>query len=194
VTTTVIALLTLVTLRRLKPTVRRRFGSESLALELRLVPGGSVRTLLGELRRQNVRVDGMESQVLEDGTEHLRLDVRAPATLDVDTILSALSQMREVARIDLVVPHSLDLESDEEESLPTERQLRVRRLLVPARRLARPRSRRSATPRARTTPPRSEPHPAEHQGRVEPTDSGDNVGVNQSHDHQGALGGEPRTR
>jgi putative Mg2+ transporter-C (MgtC) family protein len=116
VATTVIALVALVALRRLKPVVRRRLGSEALALELELVAGASVRSLLGELTRRQLRVEGLKSQVLDDGSERVHLDVRGPATLDVDSILSSLSQIEEVARIDLAVLSSLDLESDEEGS------------------------------------------------------------------------------
>ena len=57
----------------------------------------------------------MESHVLDDGSERLRLDVRGPAALDVDGILAGLSQIREVARIDLAVRHSPDLDTDDEE-------------------------------------------------------------------------------
>ncbi|MGZ4229762.1 MAG: hypothetical protein ACXVTC_26505, partial [Solirubrobacteraceae bacterium] len=80
-----------------------------------LAPGASIRSLLGELRRRNLRVEGLESHVLDDGSERLRLDVRGPAALDVDGILAGLSQIGEVARIDLAVRHSLDLDTDEEE-------------------------------------------------------------------------------
>ena len=61
VATTAIALVALVALRRLKPVVRRRLAGETLSLELDLVPGASIRSLLGELRRRNLRVEGLES-------------------------------------------------------------------------------------------------------------------------------------
>src|ERR1700727_1914727 len=48
--TPVLALAALVALRRLKPVVRRRLGSEALSLELELAPGASIRSLLGDLR------------------------------------------------------------------------------------------------------------------------------------------------
>ncbi len=50
--TTGIALVALVALRRLRPVVRRRFGSETLSLELDLARGASVSSLLGELRQR----------------------------------------------------------------------------------------------------------------------------------------------
>jgi putative Mg2+ transporter-C (MgtC) family protein len=111
--TTVIALVALVALRRLKPVVRRRLGSEALGLELELVPGASIRSLLGELRRRQLRVEGLKSHVLDDGSERVQLDLRGPASLDVDSILSLLSQIEDVARIDLAVLNSLDLDTDE---------------------------------------------------------------------------------
>ena len=115
IATTALALVALVALGRLKPVVRRRFGGETLTLELGLAPGASIRSLLGELRHRGLRVEGLESHVLDDGSERLRLDVRGPASLDVDGILAGLSQIREVARFDLAVTHPLDLDTDEEE-------------------------------------------------------------------------------
>ena len=132
VATTAIALVALVALRRLKPVVRRRFTGETLSLELGLVPGASIRSLLGELRRRSLRVEGLETNVLDDGSERLRLDVRGPASLDVDGILAGLSQIREVARIDLALRHPLDLDADEEE--PPRSGGLMERLRIPARR------------------------------------------------------------
>jgi putative Mg2+ transporter-C (MgtC) family protein len=114
VATTVIALVALVALRRLKPVVRRRLAGETLSLKLDLVPGASVRSLLGELSHGNLRVESLQSQILDDGSERLRLVVRGSGPLDVDAILSRLSQMEEVARIELALRHSLDLEAEEE--------------------------------------------------------------------------------
>jgi putative Mg2+ transporter-C (MgtC) family protein len=145
--TTVFALVTLVALRRLKPVVRRRLGSEVLSLELELAPGASIRSLLGELRRRRLRVEGLKSTVLDDGTERVQLDVRGPASLDVDSILSGLSQMDDVARIELAVLSSLEID-DEDDSPRTEG--RWRRLAVPAHRRDRPPSRRSARGDTRT--------------------------------------------
>ena len=119
VAATAIALVTLVALRRLKPVVRRRLAGETLSLQLDLVPGASVRSLLGELRRRNLRVEGLDSQILEDGSERVRLDVRGPASLDVDGILYGLAHNDEVARIDLALLHSLDLDGDEDGSPPS---------------------------------------------------------------------------
>jgi putative Mg2+ transporter-C (MgtC) family protein len=116
VATTVIALVALVALRRLKPVVRRRLGSEALSLELELVPGASVRSLLGELRRRQLRIEGLKSHILDDGSERVHLDLRGPTTLDLDSILSGLSQIEDVSRIDLAVLSSLDLDADEEDS------------------------------------------------------------------------------
>lgn len=130
VATTVIALVALVALRRLKPVVRRRLGSEALSLELELVPGASIRSLLGELRRRQLRVEELQSHILDDGSEHLQLDLRGPASLDVDSILSGLAQIEDVARIDLAVLNSLELDSDEEDSPGADD--RRRRLRVPA--------------------------------------------------------------
>ena len=132
IATTVIALVTLAVLRRRKPVVRRRLTHEKLRLELRLVPGASIGTLLEELRRRNLRVDGLESHVLDDGSECLQLDVRGPASLDVDSILSDLSKLDEVARIDLAVLHPLELDAEDEG--PTRTDDRTDRLAFPARR------------------------------------------------------------
>jgi putative Mg2+ transporter-C (MgtC) family protein len=131
VATTALALVALVALGRLKPVVRRRFG-ETLSLELGLAPGASIRSLLGELRRHSLRVEGLETHVVDDGSERLRLDVRAPASLDVDGILADLSQIREVARIDLAVRHPLDLDTEEEE--PPRSGEPTDRLTIPGRR------------------------------------------------------------
>jgi putative Mg2+ transporter-C (MgtC) family protein len=130
VATTVIALVALIVLRRLKPVIRRRLGSEALSLELELVPGASVRSLLAELRRRQLRIDGLKSHILNDGSEYLQLDLRGPASLDVDSILSGLSKIEDVARIDLAVLNSLELDGDEEDSPRTDD--RRRRLRVPA--------------------------------------------------------------
>lgn len=119
VATTVIALLTLVVLRRLKPLVKRRLGSEALSLELDLSPGASIRGLLGELRRRNLRVERMESEALDDSAEHLRLDVRGPASLDIDSILSSISEVGEVARIQRAVLHLRDLDAEQADGWPT---------------------------------------------------------------------------
>lgn len=121
VATTAIALVTLVALRRLKPVVRRRLAGETLRLQVDLVPGASIRSLLGELRRRSLRVEGLESQILDDGAERLRLDVRGPASLDVDDILSGLTHLDAVARIDLALIHSVDLDADEDGSPRGER-------------------------------------------------------------------------
>ena len=131
VATTAIALVALVALRRLKPVVKRRFAGETLSLELALTPGASIRSLLGELRRRSLSVEGLESHVLDDGSERLRLDVRGPASLDVDGILAGLSQIGEVARIDLAMRHSLDLDTDKEEPAAAGP---MERLTVPDRR------------------------------------------------------------
>jgi hypothetical protein len=125
----VIALIALIALRRLKPVVRRRLGSEALRLELELGPGASIRSLLGELRRQQLRVEGLQSRTLDDGSERLQLDLRGPTSLDVDSILSGLAQIEDVARIDLAVLNSLELDGDEEDSPRTDD--RRRRLRVP---------------------------------------------------------------
>jgi putative Mg2+ transporter-C (MgtC) family protein len=150
--TTVFALVTLVALRRLKPAIRRRLGSEALSLELELVPGASIRSLLGELRRRRLRVDGLKSTVLDDGAERVQLDVRGPSSLDVDSILSGLSQMDDVARIDLAVLSSLEI--DDQDGSP-ETDLIRRRLTVPAHRRDRPPSRQSARGDTGTVRPRS---------------------------------------
>jgi uncharacterized membrane protein YhiD involved in acid resistance len=130
VATTAIALVALIAMRRLKPVVRRRVGGETLSLQLDLSPGASIRSLLGELRRRNLQVEGLESQVVNDGAERIRLDVRAPESIDLDSILTGLSQLEEVSRIDLAVLHSLDLEADEEEPVRGEGRLRFDRLTV----------------------------------------------------------------
>lgn len=132
VAATVFALMALVVLRRLKPVVRRRLAGETLSLELDLVPGASVRSLLGELRRWDLRVEGLESQILDDGSERLRLAVRGTAPLDVDDILSGLSQMEDVARIELALPYSPDLEADESGARRSGR--RLGRFTLPAQR------------------------------------------------------------
>lgn len=131
VATTALALVALVALGRLKPVLRRRFG-ETLSLELGLSPGASIRSLLGELRRHSLRVERLETHVLDDGSERLRFDVRGPASLDVDGILADLSQIREVARIDLAVRHPLDLDTGEEE--PPRSGEPTDRLTIPGRR------------------------------------------------------------
>jgi putative Mg2+ transporter-C (MgtC) family protein len=151
--TTVFALVTLVALRRLKPVVRRRLGSEALSLELELVRGASIRSLLGELRRRRLRVEALRSTVLDDGAERVQLDVRGPASLDVDSILSGLSQMDDVARIELAVLSSLEIDDDEDGSRETN--LPWRRLTMPAHRRDRPPSRRSARGDTGTARPRS---------------------------------------
>ena len=130
VATTVIALIALVALRRLKPVVRRLLGSEALSLELELVPGASIRSLLSELRRRQLRVEGLQSHILDDGSERLQLDLRGPPSLGVDSILSGLAQIEDVARIDLAVMNSLELDGDEEDSPHADD--RRRRLRLPA--------------------------------------------------------------
>jgi putative Mg2+ transporter-C (MgtC) family protein len=110
VATTTIALLALVALRRLKPVVRRRIGTETLSLQIDLAPRASLRSLLAALRRGNLSIEGLESEVLEDGSERVKLEIRGRAPLDVDDILSGLSRLRDVARIELAVLHSLDLD------------------------------------------------------------------------------------
>jgi putative Mg2+ transporter-C (MgtC) family protein len=150
--TTVFALVALSTLRRLKPMVRRRLGSEALSLELELVPGASIRPVVGELRRRRLRVEGLNSVVLDDGAERFQLDVRAPASLDADRLLFDLSQMDDVARIELAAPSSLEID-DEDDSPETD--LRWRRLTVPAYRRDRPPSRRSARGDTGSVRPRS---------------------------------------
>jgi putative Mg2+ transporter-C (MgtC) family protein len=128
VATTVVALAALVVLRRLKPVVRRRLGGERLSLELDLARAASIRSLLGDLRRRGLRVEGLESRILDDGSEHVRLDIRAPASLDVDDILSGLSRCDHVARIELAVQHSLDLDADDDQ--PAVRDGALRRLVL----------------------------------------------------------------
>src|ERR1700694_3636108 len=117
-------------LLRLVVVVRRRLGSEALSLELELVPGASISSLLAELRRRQLRVEGLQSRTLDDGSERLQLDLRGPASLDVDSILSGLAQIEDVARIDLAVVNSLELDADEADSPRAD--ARRRRLRVPA--------------------------------------------------------------
>jgi putative Mg2+ transporter-C (MgtC) family protein len=132
VASTVIALVVLVALRRLKPVVRRRLAGEAISLQVDLVPDASIRSLLGELRRRNLRVEGLESQILDDGVERVRFDVRGPTPLDVDDILAGLAHLDAVARVDLALIHSLDLDADEDGSPRGER--RRGRFMAPARR------------------------------------------------------------
>jgi putative Mg2+ transporter-C (MgtC) family protein len=132
IATTVIALVTLAALRRLKPVMRRRLAGETLRLEVGLVPGASIRTLLEWLRRRNLRVEGLESHVHEDGTERVQLDVREAAPLDVDSILADLSKLDQVARIDLAVLHPNDLDAEDDRS--TQADDRPRWLAFPRRR------------------------------------------------------------
>jgi putative Mg2+ transporter-C (MgtC) family protein len=113
VATTIVALLVLVGLRRLKPAVRRRLGSASLQLDVVFARGASMRSLLGELRGLGLTVEGLESEILDDGSERLRLDVRGAPTVDVDGILSALSRRPDVMRVDLGVLDSLDVVYDD---------------------------------------------------------------------------------
>jgi acetolactate synthase regulatory subunit len=126
VATTVIALVALVALRRLRPLLRRRLGTETLSLKLRLAPDASLRTLLAELRRRALQVEGLESRTLDDGSELLTLDVRGPASLDVGSILSQLSQLPDVARIDRAALHAFDIAPDEELWSPTSDSPRLR--------------------------------------------------------------------
>jgi putative Mg2+ transporter-C (MgtC) family protein len=112
--TTVMVLLVLVALRRLRPLLRRRLGTETLSLELRLQSGASLRRLLAELRARGLQVEGLESRALDEGSEQLKLDLRGPASLDVDSILSELSQLPDVARIDRALLHSLEVGGEDE--------------------------------------------------------------------------------
>jgi putative Mg2+ transporter-C (MgtC) family protein len=143
VATTAITLVTLVAFRRLKPVVKRKMGTETLSLQLQLVPGASVWSLLSELRGGNLQVEGLESELLDDGSERVRLEVRAKAPLDFDGILSRLSSEDEVARIDLATINSVDVDVDEEDALNAQADRSDRRpFLRPARdgtEIARPR-------------------------------------------------------
>ncbi|HEY2437313.1 MAG TPA: MgtC/SapB family protein [Solirubrobacteraceae bacterium] len=132
--TTVIALVALVALRRMRPVVKRRWGTEALSLELVLVPTGSIRELIGELRRRDLHVEGLESRALDDGSERLRLDLRGRAPLDVDSILSELSQLDYVDRIDLAMLHSLDAEADDDSRAHSQGRSRRPYIFTPARR------------------------------------------------------------
>jgi putative Mg2+ transporter-C (MgtC) family protein len=152
VATTLFALVVLVVLRRLKPVIRRRVGSEALNLELELVPGASIRSLVGELRRRRLRVEALKSYVLDDGAERVQLDVRGPASLDVDSILSGLSQMDDVARIELAMLTSPEIDDDGDDSPWTDG--RWHRLTVPAHRRDRPQNQRSASGGTGTAPSR----------------------------------------
>lgn len=117
VATTAITLVTLVAFRRLKPVVKRKMGTETLSLQLQLVRGASIRSLLGELRRGNLQVEGLESELLNDGSERVSFDVRGKAPLDVDGILSSMSSLDEVARIDLATVNPVDMDVDQEDAL-----------------------------------------------------------------------------
>ncbi|HEY4826995.1 MAG TPA: MgtC/SapB family protein [Solirubrobacteraceae bacterium] len=129
--TTGIALVALVALRRLRPVVRRRFGSETLSLELDLARGASVSSLLDELRRHRLRVEGLESEIRDDGTERLRLEMLGPGSLDVDSILFGLSNIGEIARIERAALYSFDLDAGEEPSPRIGNRLHIRRFYDP---------------------------------------------------------------
>jgi putative Mg2+ transporter-C (MgtC) family protein len=129
--TTGIALVALVALRRLRPVVRRRFGSETLSLELDLARGASVSSLLDELRRHRLRVEGLESEIRDDGTERLRLEVLGPGSLDVDSVLFGLSKIGEIARIERAALYSFDLDAGEERSPRIGNRLHIRRFYDP---------------------------------------------------------------
>jgi putative Mg2+ transporter-C (MgtC) family protein len=111
--TTVIALVALAGLRKLRP-VLQRFGTEALSLDLRLSPEGSVHGVLAEFRRLGLQVEGLETRVLEDGSERVLVDVRTSGRLDVESLLSQLSSSPEVRRIDLAVLRSVDLNGQEQ--------------------------------------------------------------------------------
>ncbi|MGZ4285456.1 MAG: MgtC/SapB family protein [Solirubrobacteraceae bacterium] len=125
--TTVIALVALAGLRKVRPLLKR-LGTETLSLDLRLSPGGSVHGVLGELRRLGLQVEGLETRVLEDGSERVLVDVRVSGRLDVESILSELSSSPDARRIDLAVLHSLDLNGEEQS-----RGIRGARLQAPRR-------------------------------------------------------------
>ena len=86
------------------------------SLELLLLPGASIRGLIAELRRRHIQVEGLESRQLDDGTERLLVDIRGPASLDVDSILSDVSQLPDVVRVDLALLHSPDVVADDSAS------------------------------------------------------------------------------
>jgi putative Mg2+ transporter-C (MgtC) family protein len=132
IATTAIALLALVALRGLRPVVRRRFGSETLSLELELAPGASVSSLLSELKRRRLRVEGLESEIGDDGRERLRLEVRGPGSLDVDSIVFGLSNVGEVARIERATLYSLDPEAGEERPPRIQNRLHISRFYGPS--------------------------------------------------------------
>ena len=132
VATTAIALVALVALRRLRPVVRRRFGSETLSVALDLAPGASVRNVLSGLKRLGLRVEALESEMLADGSERLRLELRGPSSLDVDAILFGLSQIGEVARIERAALYSLDPDTAEERFLRTQNRLHIPRFYDPS--------------------------------------------------------------
>jgi putative Mg2+ transporter-C (MgtC) family protein len=135
--TTVIALVALAGLRKVRP-VLQRLGTETLSLDLRLSPEGSVHGVLGAFRQLGLQVEGLETRVLEDGTERVLADVRASGRLDVESILSELSASADVRRIDLAVLHSLDLNGGEQS-----RNIRRTRLRAPRREPSRPGIRRA---------------------------------------------------
>jgi hypothetical protein len=59
-------------------------------------------------------VEGLQTRVLEDGSERVLVDVRTSDRLDVESLLSQLASSPDVRRIDLAVLHSVDLNGQEQ--------------------------------------------------------------------------------
>jgi putative Mg2+ transporter-C (MgtC) family protein len=98
VATTAIALPSLVFFRRARPFLMSRLRTDDVLVELELGPEGALSESLGLLARDGHSVQGMVSDVSEEGSS-FQLEVRVPPGRELEPTLGQIAELEGVRRV-----------------------------------------------------------------------------------------------
>jgi putative Mg2+ transporter-C (MgtC) family protein len=96
--TTGIILVALVGFRRLRPALMSRLRTDFVLLELEMREDGELGDVFTRLGKQGVHVEGMESE-REQQTYSFRLELRVPATADLEPVVEEIRRLPAVTRV-----------------------------------------------------------------------------------------------
>lgn len=98
VATTAIALPSLIFFRRVRPVLMSRLRTDYVLVELELRPEGDLGDALALLARDGHSIQGMESDVSEEGSS-FQLEVRVPPGRELEPTLGRMSLLEGVVRV-----------------------------------------------------------------------------------------------
>ena len=96
VVTTVLVLIVLVLMRRLRTALMPSVRAGYALLDIELAPGADSASIFTALAHHRIRIESMRSE-LGPGVEHLHLELRLPPRLDFAPVLTELRGMGDVA-------------------------------------------------------------------------------------------------